>query len=96
MENRRYLDLTAGIKPKPPSRSDMPDEDEEEVIVANKFSTLSLDSKTKAEGKEEISYDGSELEDIDSAATKTANEKSLKKRNKGEESRKRGEREMWL
>ncbi|CAG8938089.1 unnamed protein product [Penicillium salamii] len=47
-------------KAKKSSRSDVLDEDEDEVIFANKFSTLSLDGETAAEGEEDIAFEGNE------------------------------------
>ncbi|CAG7942200.1 unnamed protein product [Penicillium salamii] len=50
------------------SRSDVLDEDEDEVIFANKFSTLSLDSETAAEGEEDIAVEGNEGGDTNTAS----------------------------
>lgn len=77
------------------SRSDVPDEDEEEVIFSNQFSTLSLDSEAEAQAQEGITDDGTEGGDVDAATqasfettTTTAKRKTHKGRKHGKKTKK--------
>ncbi|CAG8273987.1 unnamed protein product [Penicillium salamii] len=77
------------------SRSDVLDEDEDEVIFANKFSTLSLDSETAAEGEEDIAVEGNEGGDTNTASparfsipAKKTNRKPQKNKKTGKKAKK--------
>lgn len=73
------------------SQPEPSDEDAEQVIFANKYSTLSLGSQTNAEG-EEVDQSASEEEEIEAAAKITAGNSAKRSKQKAHKKGKKGKK----
>lgn len=73
------------------SQPEVSDEDAEQVIFANKFSTLSLGSETNTEG-EEVDESASEEEEIEAAAISTAGNTAKRSKKKAPKKGKKGKK----